>query len=102
MNRYWRGLGLSAGSEIVSEEFVKDFKQSLSGVINVPVTSKLIHKARKKFDERKVTIGERLSETDLLIKVAGLKRDTTKDFLEDRMYFSGWEICPVVWLRKYD
>jgi hypothetical protein len=61
----------------------------MSGVTNVPVTSKLVHKARKKFDERKVTVGERLSETDLLIKVAGLKRDITKDFLEDRMYFSG-------------
>jgi hypothetical protein len=74
---------------MVSEEFVKDFKQRLSGVTNVALTPKLVHKARKKFDERKVTIGERLSETDLLIKVAGLKRDITKNFLEDRIYFSG-------------
>jgi hypothetical protein len=54
----------------------------------VPVTSKLVHQARKTFDERKLTIGERLSEKDLSIKVPGLKADNTKGFFEDRMYFS--------------
>jgi len=79
---------LSAGSEIVTEAFVKDFKQRLSGVPNVPVTSKLLHTAREKFNVRKFTIGERLSEADFRIKVPGLKEDNTKDFLDDRMYFS--------------
>ena len=80
---------MSAGSEIVTEEFVKDFKQRLSDITTVPLTSSLVHKARKKFNKKKVTVGEKSSEADLMIKVPGLKRDVTKDFFEDKMYISG-------------
>jgi hypothetical protein len=73
---------------VVTEEFDQDFKNRLSDAPNVTLTSKLVHKARKAFDRRKMAIGGKEPEKDLLIKVVGLKRHEKKDFLEDRMVFS--------------
>jgi hypothetical protein len=73
----------------VTESFITDFQNRLKGA-GVPVTSQLIYKARKMFDEKKLSIGEEKPERLWSIEVDGLKRDDSKEFATGRMLFKGY------------
>lgn len=73
---------------MVTEEFIKDFQDRLKSA-GIPISSQLIYKARKAFDDKKLRIGEERPEPRWSIEVNGLIRDDSKNFGEGRMWFTG-------------
>jgi hypothetical protein len=81
--------GLTAGSQVVTEEFIRDFQRRLEDA-KFEITPQLYYKARKAFNERKLSVGEELPEPRWSIEMIGLARDDNRNFAEGRMWFTGY------------